>query len=192
MIYKIRLSMKTLSLLKPALAAIIATAICALAVLGCGGSSSSADQTAGDGGSSKAAASSETNSTLTKSEFLKQANAVCANVEKEVQGKVAAYLKSKGIKEIGEGKSPDEAEAQQSEVVEKFGLPALRKQQTEIEALGPPSQDEAQVKAYLAALEEGIEEGERKPALVYSSSLKALAASDKIAAELGLKACSNR
>lgn len=165
--------MRTSSLLKPGLAAVVAAAICALIVLGCGGSSSSDGQ-------------------AVESDFVKQANAVCAEAEKEVQGEVATYLKSNGIKEIGEGESPGEAKARQIEVVEEFGIPTLRKQQTEIEALGLPREDGAQVKAYLAALKEEIEEGERKPAFLYSSSQKVFAGSDKIAGELGLEACSNR
>jgi hypothetical protein len=195
--------MENSSMPRPGLAAMVVAAVCALAVLGCGGGSSGDDQTAGNGGGSgeagKEAPSSETESTPTEeskspaeSKFVTQANAVCFEVEEGIRNELGTYLKSKGVKEIGEGESAAGAKAQQIAVVKKFALPALRKQQAGIEALDPPGEVRAQVKEYLAALEKGIEEGERQPALVYSSSVKAIEKSDAIAGELGLESCGNR
>jgi hypothetical protein len=173
--------MKTLSLLKPALAAIAIVSGCALAVAGCGGSSS------GDSGNGGGDAS-----TLSKSEFIEQADAICAKATKEVETEFASYLKSEGIEEIGgKGESPAEEKARQTEVVETVGVPALRKQAEEIEALGLPSEDGEQVEKYLASVKEGIAEGEQNPTVLYASSEKIFAQSDKIAGEIGFKVCGN-
>src|SRR6185295_3488303 len=98
--------MRTSSMQKPVLTAIVAVAICALTVLGCGGGSSSDDQTGGGDGGSKTAASGETNSVPIARKFVKQANAVCVKLEAEIQAEIGSSLTSNGIKQIGEGESP--------------------------------------------------------------------------------------
>lgn len=186
--------MRDSSLLKPATVTIVAVAICALAILGCGGGSSSDGQAAGDDGGNNGSGTTATTTEKVPvvSGFVKRANAVCAKVEEELRDELGTYVKSKGVNEIGEGESPKGAKARQIEVVKKFALPALRKQQTGIEALDPPSKERAQVKEYTVALKKGIEEGEQQPELVYSSSVKAIQKSNGIALKLGLVSCGNR
>lgn len=172
-------------MIRPALAMIFAAVACVLAVAGCGGSSGSGDQ----------ASASKTTSAISLQEFIKQADAICAEATKQVQAEFASYLKENNIKEIGQGgESPAEEKARQVEVIETIGIPALHRQQAEIRAIGLPgaSDDKARVEAYLDAGAKSAEEGEANPALLYNSPQKVFAKSDKLAKELGFKVCGNR
>lgn len=175
------------SMNKRVLATILAVAF-ATAAIGCG---SSGGDSGDDGGS---ASTTSESSTLTKKQFIEQADAICAKSRKKTQTEFASYLKEKGIKEIGEqGESPAETKAREVEVIETLGIPALSSQQEEIRALGVPSGDaEAKVEAYLDAGKKGLEEGEADPALLYNSPEKVFAESDKLAKEIGFKVCGNR
>jgi hypothetical protein len=167
--------------IKPVLATIFAAL--AVTAAGCGESSGGRDQSG----------PSDVASTITREAFIKQADAICAKATKRIGIELAAYLEKENIKEIGQAEeSPIETKARQVEVIETLGIPALRRQHKEIEALGLPHGDEARAEAYLDAGEKGIEEGEANPTRLYNSARKIFAKSDKLAQELGLKVCGNR
>ncbi len=98
-------------------------------------------------------------STVTKAEFTKQANAICAKRKKEWQTTLAGYEKEvqdkkatgniKVQKEIAEG------------LLDESMLPALQGQLESLEDLGAPEGKEKQVEKWLADLSKGIEQVEK-------------------------------
>jgi uncharacterized Zn finger protein len=157
---------------------------------GCGDGASDSSG-AGTAGGDETNGSDETAS-LTKSEFIKQADSICKKGSEEVRAEFATYLKENKIKEIGKGgESKAEADARIEEVIEA-AIPTLRQQLDGIRALAAPAAIEAQVDAYLAAAEEGIETGEKDPVELFTATGKVLAKSDKLAKEIGFKVCGNR
>lgn len=113
---------------------------------------------------------------LTKAEFIEQADAICAAGNEELNS-----LDS----DFGAGKSP--AEIVDSFVSEEL-IPVLRAEHDEIEALGAPEGDEAEVENLLASLQEAIDAAEEDP-MAFVISDDAFAAADKAAEDYGLKEC---
>lgn len=180
------------------LAALLALAICVFVVVGCGSSggdsssSGSSDATSSTSDESSTSSTSGTSS-LSTAAFVKKGDAVCAEGQKEIEAKFAAYLKKNKIKEIGgKGESQSEAEAHQTAVIETIAIPGLRKELEGLQALGTPSDDDGTAQEYVEAIEEGLDKGEEEPQALFSSTSKLFAKSDKLAKELGFKVCGNR
>jgi hypothetical protein len=147
----------------------------ALLAVGCGG-----------GGSDSSSASSEpATSSLSKAAFIKKADEVCKKGGERTQSEFAAYIKEEGISAKNEP-----TQAQFAEVSEGIQVPAFKRQAGELRALGAPAGDEAEVTAFVDAIDEGIEkveEADPKEALESASPMFAKA--DKLAAEYGFKVC---
>lgn len=95
--------------------------------------------------------------TLSKAQFLKKANAICAKGT-EVFGKGdAAFWKRHG------GPSSNANEAMVNKLQLTVLVPVRKSELRQIRALGLPRGDEQRVEAMLAAWEEGIEKGEEEP-----------------------------
>lgn len=168
------------------LIALIAVALTiALIGAGCGGGSDGSDGTgsapeeAGDGASS-----------ISKAEFLKKADNVCAEGGKEVEAEFQAYLKKNNLEEGKE--TPAENKAHVVEIAETIAIPGLQQQVKEIRALGAPSGEEAEVEAFIGAVEEALKEGEAEPASLIGATSELFAKADKLAQEYGLKVCGQR
>ena len=147
----------------------------ALILVGCGG---------GDSDSTTSGSDSSTAS-LSKAEFIKKADAVCAAGGKRTQSEYAAYVEEK---KLSSKKEP--TPAQYAEVSDEIQVPAFKRQAEELRALGAPTGEEAKVTAILDALDAGIEKVEDanpKKALESTSSL--FAEADKLAIAYGLKVC---
>jgi hypothetical protein len=153
---------------KSLFAAFAAFAAIAMIAAGCGG-----------GGDSTSDSSS-----LTKAEFLKQGNAICAKGNKEIQEGFEEFAKENGF---SEKKQP--TKAQLTEVVETVVLPKVRGQVEGIKALGAPSGEEAQVEAITDAAEEALEKGEEEPAAMASEKADPFAKANKKASAYGLVKC---
>lgn len=113
------------------------TALLALALLAAGCGSSSSDSTSSGG------------STLSRTQFVKRANAICTKERESVPTRVAAYEKKAPA-----GLSPAEAQAAG---VQAVLLPTFESEVTAIRALGAPAGDEQTVDAILSAQSEAIE-----------------------------------
>jgi hypothetical protein len=126
-----------------------------LLVSGCGGSNST--------------------SSLTKAEFIEQADAICENADGAQLAAVARVTRrSSG------NKAADEREL----LIQ--GLEPVQRQAEEINALGAPSGDEAQVSAIVVGMEEAVGGTEEAPDKVVAVFAKV----NKLAKAYGLKACS--
>ena len=116
-------------------ALLVGVALLALVAVGCG---SSDDDTG----------STESEATLTKAEFVKQANAICKAGNDEIEA---------AIEEDGEPKN----EAEGEEFIEETVLPAVANQVEEISELGyPEGKDGEEAEAIVASAEENVEEAE--------------------------------
>jgi len=120
--------------------------------------------------------SAVTTSSLSKAQFIKQANAICeqadedqfagmAKVEKEVSGNI-------------------ESQANEEEMVISGALPPIQREAEEIAALGAPSGDEEDVEALVVAIEGAVEEAEEDP---IQGLEKAFNEPDRLAAKYGFK-----
>lgn len=117
-------------------------------VVGCGGGDSS---TAADGGDS---------TTITKVEFTKQADAVCASGKDARTAIFADY--SKDVKAASNGKADPSLERKlANEMIDESLIPSMTAQLEEMEELGSPAADEAKVADMTKALSLGIEDLEK-------------------------------
>jgi acetyl-CoA acetyltransferase len=111
-----------------------------LALAGCGGDED-ATSAGGDGGIPT--------SSLTKAQFLKKGNAICAEIYSEITEKYEAFYEA-------EKRTEAELDNKAAEVV----TPNVVKLEKRLEALGAPQGQERKVEAILTALEEGVERAE--------------------------------
>jgi hypothetical protein len=136
-----------------------ATAVCAVAaavVIGCGG---------GD-------------DELTKAEFLKQGNAICAKGNKEID---AAANKT-----FEKGQQP--SKAQITKFAEDTLIPSVEEQIDGLRDLNPPSADEDQVNAILDEAESALDETKDDPS-VFAQDKDPFKKANQLAGQYGLKQC---
>jgi hypothetical protein len=138
------------------------------------------------GGSSDTSSSGDLSaSPLSKAEFIKKADAICAAGGKRTQAEFASYVKEKKISaEAGP------TAAQFAEISENIQVPAYKRQAEELRALGAPSGEEEKVTAIFDAIDAGIEkveEADPKEALESSNSM--FVEADTLAVEYGFKVC---
>jgi hypothetical protein len=137
-------------------------AVLAIAAAGCGG---------GDDDTTAAA-------TLTKDEFIAQADEICAAGDQEIAA---------AADDLGASPSPEEA----TQLVTDVALPSVREQRDSIAALGAPEGDEDDVEAILDALDEAIAAVEANPEAVFSNGDDPFADVDRLAQDYGLTDCGN-
>lgn len=143
-----------------------ALAALAIIVAGCGGGSDSTEST----------------SSLTKAEFVKQGNAICAKGNEEIEEGFEKFGKEHGF---SKEKEPSKAELE--EAVETVVIPSVNNEVESIRALGPPDEEaEAVLDAAEAALEKGEEDPEQ---FLKEESAGPFAKANKLAREYGLTKC---
>jgi uncharacterized protein with von Willebrand factor type A (vWA) domain len=127
--------------------------------------------------------SSSDSSSITKAQFIKQADAICEKGNKENEAEFEEFAEEKNL---SENKEP--TKAQQEEAITDIVAPGVQKQIEEIDALGAPKGDEKQVEAIVTSVEEGVEEIEENPGSLIKGE-NPLGKGSKLAKEYGLKAC---
>lgn len=126
--------------------------------------------------------STESTSSLTKAEFVKQGNAICAKGSEEINEGFEEFVKENGL---SKKKAPPKAV--QEEAVETVLIPKISKELESIRALGPPDEE---AEAVLDAAEEALEKGEEDPIqFVKEESTGPFAKANKLAREYGLTKC---
>jgi hypothetical protein len=123
----------------------------------------------------------DTTVALTKAEFIKQGDAICKKGNKESETEVEDFAKEKGFSL--ERPSKDQAE----EVVTEVLVPNLQRQAKELDALGAPKGDEAEIDALIVSLEEATAEFEKDPTSYFEES--ALAKPIRLENAYGFKVC---
>jgi len=135
----------------------------ALFMLGCGGDSAS----------------------ISKAEFIKQAEAVCEEGEKQLRKDLAAFLKKHE-----NVKSPTQEDV--AELVQVVFSGNIKAEVKKLRAIEVPSGDKKQVKALLDAREESLKNAEANPLGLNRNSKLIFAKSRKLAKEYGLEECAQR
>lgn len=137
----------------------------ALLIGGCGGGGTSAGEDASA-------------STLSKAQFLKLGNAICAEGNDEINavyGKYAAH---------------PPGEARMNQVAQEIVPPVRKKVVRRLRALDPPARGEKRVEEILEAIEEGIEKGEEDAASLRAyHTAYAFERAYKMELEYGLTKC---
>jgi hypothetical protein len=129
-------------------------------------------------------------SSLSKAEFIKRADAICAKGQQQVERNFGAYAKKTNLNVQQVTKNP--TKQQVDGLVHSVLLPAIKQEVTQIRALGAPRGDEDKIEAMLAAVEEGIETAEDLPRTVLEKTDVAFGVSSRLAKEYGLVACGQR
>jgi len=150
------------------LALLVAVAAVALVVAGCGSSDDSTTDS----------------TSLTKAEFLKQGNAICAAGNKEINTGFEEFFEEG---EFSNKKQPTQAQFQ--EAAEEVVLPSVQKQIDELNELSPPEGEEEQFETLFENAEAQLEKGEEDPSLLTDENNDLFASVNKEASALGLTAC---
>jgi hypothetical protein len=137
---------------------------------------------AGCGSSSDTTEESTSEATLTKSEFLKQGNAICAAGNKEIEEGFEEFGKENNL---SENKAP--TEAQFEEISETVLVPGVSKQLEGLRSLGTPEGDEGELDELLSNAEGELEEVEEDPSVL--SKEDPFAEVNKEARAYGLTVC---
>jgi hypothetical protein len=141
----------------------VVAAICIAA--GCGGS----------GGSEEEAASAP----LTKAQFIKQADAICANAVEDREAAAEAWRKEQPA---GSAETPNEIEQGLKEVI----APALQQQAEDLEALAAPAEDRTEVAHMISTLASAGQMMEQEPKEAFQSSIPKF---EREAKDYGLESC---
>jgi len=150
---------------KPLLALLAGALAVALVATGCG-------------------SSSDSTTSLTKAEFIKEGNAICTKGNDKIESEYEAFSKEHNLSET---KAP--SMAVQEEAAEDILVPLVSSQVEEIRALGTPEGDEGEVDEILTGAEEAVEEGEEDPATLIGNEPGKFKEVNKQAREYGLTVC---
>jgi hypothetical protein len=101
--------------------------------------------------------SGDTTSDITKAQFVKKANAICAEFSKK---RAAAAEKEFNSKLADAGKLNSEVKELGEKLLKDSLIPLVKEQQEELESLGAPAGDEEKVEAMMANLGKAIGEME--------------------------------
>lgn len=138
-----------------------AAIVLALTAAGCG----SSDDSSGD-------------DSITKAEFVTQANAICAESNKSINA---------AEKDAFSGGQPTQADVEN--FVNDTVIPEVESQITDIRALEVPDGEEDQINAILDAAESGLEEAKSDPAAMAGNQTDPFAEANKLAGEYGMTEC---
>jgi hypothetical protein len=127
---------------------------------------------------------SETTASLTKAQFIKQADAICKKEDAKVEGEFKSFAKENGIP-LNKEPNPEQGE----ELVEEILVPNVRNQSEAIRDLGAPSGEEEKVTELLDSLDEGIEVAEEDPGALFDSKSDPFAKVNELARDYGLEVC---
>ncbi len=127
----------------------------------------------------------DSTSSLTKAQFIAQADAICKTGNAEIDSEFEAFAEKNNIDE-----NEEPSKAQQAEISETILVPNVKNQAEEIRDLAAPSGDEDEISAMLDSLDEGVEEVEANPQAPFESKQpNPFGPANKIAEEYGLKVC---
>jgi len=150
---------------KALLAAIAALVALAALVAGCGGGDETTDETV----------------TLTKTEFIKQGDAICEKANKQSETEAEEFAEDNDF--TLEKASKEQLEEAVAEVL----VPNLNQQAEELDGLGAPEGDEEQVEEIVVSLEDAAGEIEDEPGLIFQGEV--LKGPSELAEDYGFKVC---
>ena len=116
---------------------------------------------------------------LTKAEFLKQGNAICAKGNKEINQAANKVFTSK----------QEPSQAQLNKFAENTLIPSVQGQVDDLRDLNPPSELDDQVSSLLDDAEAALDKGKADPSILTSDKQDPFKDVNQTAEKLGLKAC---
>lgn len=165
-----------------------AVAIATLAV-GCGDEDSQGNSNGGGvstGTSADASAGGPvTTSSLTKSQFVKQANSTCTKRRQQLSLELNSFLETY-MKE-----NPDKLAESDTFPAALVAIvyPAMREQNSEVRELGAPSGGEDRVEAFLSTTEGALDQSERDPPKSSDRFRREFKVSRDLASKYGISSC---
>lgn len=135
-------------------------AVMALAIGGCGG---------GD----------DDEASLTKAQFTRQANAICDKSNDERVAEFRARMSVTGL-------SNDQ---ERVEAVQEAFIAPFEEMVGELEDLSPPEGDEEKVEAIFTEMEQGVDDLEKDPLVVFEGEEKMFDKANELASDYGLTSC---
>jgi hypothetical protein len=134
---------------------------------------------AGCGGGDEDGETTPTAAALSKEEFLKQGNQICAASEKQIDAEA---------QKVFGNQQPSQSEVES--FATKTAIPTLQFEIAGIEALPAPSGDEDQVNAIVSAAQQGLDELKADPSLITAEGQDdPFAEAKRLAKQYGLTAC---
>lgn len=115
-----------------------------------------------------------TTSSLSKAQYIKQAEKICVNGDLRTLGKVNEL--------VGTNPSPQDLE----EATTTLMVPNVESQIDELESLGAPKGDEAKVETLLTAMQEGLEGASRQSPEEFVEGFEQF---DRMGADYGFSGC---
>jgi len=143
----------------------------ALVAVGCGGSGDSETAVA--------------ESSISKAQYVKKAEAVCEKGTEELEADFAALVREKE-----NVKKPSESDY--LDLLEKVVAPNISAEVEELREIDVPEGDASTVEAMLSARTESLSIAEGEPKSLIENSKKVFGKASKLASEYGLKACATR
>lgn len=136
-----------------------------LALTGCGG---------GDGDDE------DQSSSLTKAEYVKRADKICAETEKEQRKLLGKFQR--------ENKDATAGARLTEEMITTAAIPPLERQAKKLSELPPPEKDAAKAKSYVEAVEKAIADTKKEPGTLLASP-SSFAKAEDLSDQLGFKTC---
>lgn len=167
------------------LAPLVVAALVCLALGGCGGGE---DASGGDSTAAASGGQAETieTSSLSKAEFIKQAEAICAREGEHFLQLISSYMSSHAPKS---GESEQEVAA---EGVRQTLLPKFQNQIDQIRELGAPAGEEEEVEAILAAMQRAVDAlAKRKEVALATDIDQEFRPAGRLAIRYGLEYCAH-
>ena len=123
--------------------------------------------------------SSDTTATaLSKAEYQKQGNAICAKGNKVIAAQVQKQFKNG---------QPTQQQIEQ--FATETAIPTIQNEIDQLRALPAPSGDEATVNAIYDAAQQGIDAAKKDPSIIAQDNPQAFAKANKLAKAYGLGVC---
>ncbi|HEX7244820.1 MAG TPA: hypothetical protein VF245_04550 [Solirubrobacterales bacterium] len=123
-------------------------------------------------------------SSISKPEYVKKAEAICKEGSEELEADFAAF-----VRQVGNAKPSD---ALYTKLFEEVVEPNLSAELEALRELDAPEGDAGKVEEVLAAREESIAVAEGEPKAIIQDTEKVFGNSSKTAKAYGLKACASR
>jgi hypothetical protein len=124
-----------------------------------------------------------TTSSLTKAEYIKRVNEICAAGQQELTLAFSAYAKK-------QGSGDNLVDAKLAPGIVTVLVPALQKQNEEIETLGAPQGDKDEIEAFLAARQAVLTKAKQDPpATIFKFGDGFRKSPNKLASKYGLDGC---
>lgn len=170
-------------LLNKKMSLLMGAACLILLLAGCGGGGDSQGTQAAQTGESGSSEVTVESGPLSKAQFVAQANKTCEATKKRIQEEYFVFAQKNKVPAAGPGVA-----GQAAEFVETIMGPLYQGQIERIAVLGAPGEDEETVSEIVDAMEQGLEEGRKKP-LAFVRGAPFLHQASKLAVAYGLRSC---